>query len=187
MAKNTMTKKLEQAKKEFQVKLKEIVDGLAELIPEGWFLSWHQSDQQYNDEDYYFGTDNEMLVSELEPRQGKLLKAEVKRVTEKRKSSYGGYMENFVTVYGSPAEYEWHLDDECEERESEPGWEEPGCIQLGDFDKDVALGLDKKIVDTLDSSFGQLDNEMLQLAFGKVANVTINSKGKCTVDEDADE
>ncbi len=190
MALKTMRKKFEAAKAAYENQLKmlgkelqtEIVPELAKLIPEGWYLTWHQSDKQYNDEDYYFGLDNVRLVTELEPRQGKLLKEERPRKTQ-RNAQYG-YDE--VVDYGSPAEYEWIIDEKCKKRnpDDDDGYGyngEPGVIGLDGYGK-PQLGLKKGDYKALADMIQELGDELMRKAFGDEATVRICRDGKYVVE-----
>lgn len=89
MALDTVRKKLEAARKDFDRERKKlgkelrlaIVEAITEVIPDGWYVMWSHSDQMYNDEDYYWGFNYIRLVSIRQPREGKLLK---EAVPEKR-------------------------------------------------------------------------------------------------------
>lgn len=196
MALKTMLKKFDDAKKAYEKQLKvlgkelqqEIVPGIAALIPEGWYLTWHQSDEQYNDEDYYFGVDNLRIVTERVPRQGKLLKDEVPRKVERKQDIYGRWNDEVVQYY-QPAEYEWILDGECEKRDpdDDDSYEgEPGVIMFNSYGK-PQLGLKKSDYKELENLMSKIGDDNVRRAFGEQATVRIYRSGKCVVNNDETE
>ena len=188
MAKKTATKKLADERKKYEVAMSElgkgmqqaIVDMLAPLIPEGWYLAWEQKDDCYNDEDYYFGIEAKALNSVLKPRKGKLLKEERPSRTETKKDPYGHEYAHTVD-YGSPAEYEWHLDEKCQERKSIVFYsdDDPGIISIGGDSIGDLLPEEEyaQLVDVFES----IDDSDLRRAFGDSATVTINNDGSYEV------
>lgn len=199
MAIKTMIKKIADAKKKHEAELetlglrlqKEIADVLSPLIPQGWYLTWCQSDEQYDDENYYFGLDSERLISVNKPRKGKLLKAEVPRKTEMvtARQPYQSYSHTYEKVieYGSPAEYEWILDEKCKPRSKRDdlGYEESGVIHIGeDCDEspeNEMCGLTEDDFSDLRTAFQEIGEDLCRHAFGDVATVRIDRDGTCTV------
>lgn len=200
MALSTMRKKFEAAKKDHQDALKklgtgfqkEIVDTLSKLLPEGWMLHWQHSDQQYNDEDYYWDIGYAYLVTERKPRQGKLLKEATETRTEEVEVPYryggGGTRTERRTVYGTEAEYEWILDEKCKPRGKKTSrgeyYEDPGAVNIerGEDNDDLKFGLKRSDFEELDDVFRSLTQDDLTLAFGAEAVVTVHRDGICEVD-----
>lgn len=170
----------------------EIVRALAPLIPDGWFLTWSQRDDQYNDQDYHFGLDDVLLVSEREPRRGKCIKDEVKRVEEQRPNPYYGGTTTHVVTYGSPAVHEWELDDKCKPRSKASrgaSSDEPGVVNLTETEKKIGkntthpdwCGLTWGECADLRRAFDEVSEDAMRAAFGDNATVTINRDGTYTV------
>lgn len=185
MALSTVLKKIEKAKAAYEKQLAgisgelaaEVVAVLHKHIPDGWYLFWNQDDQMYNDEDYYFGIHGPWLVSVLEPRQGKLLKAEVPHVRETKKDSWGSSYE-VITQYGSDAEYEWILDDQCKERTEEfDQYHSPGVIHLDSYDSEYACGLSEELSEAVYELFSEIDVSTMRQAFGDSSEVRVNRDG----------
>lgn len=197
MAIDTMRKKFEEAKRVHRDALqklgsgfqKEIVTALAALIPEGWHLHWQHSDQQYNDEDYYWDIGYAYLVTDLKPRQGKLLKEKKETVYEDAKSPYASYgygSSQRVKEYGHPAEYQWLLDGECEPRSKKSMrngdyYEDEGAIAIkrGEDNSKMKFGLKRADIKELEDLFKSLTQDDLTLAFGSEAVVTVRRDGTC--------
>lgn len=194
MSVHSMMARIQAAKAEYDKALaaaggevrEEIAKSLGALIPEGWRLVWHQSDDQYNDENYFFGFSYARLVSDKLPREGKLLKEAVARKTERRNGPWG--YEEHTVVYPEPAVYEQIFDDQCQERELDDhgGWEDDGCIQLSDLKYQenslTALGFTQAQLRPLVDAWESLDINMMQNAFGRMSAVTVLRDGTFKID-----
>lgn len=188
MALKTMQNKLDKARANYEKTVKalgseiagQIAESLASVLPEGWNLFWCQSDQQYDDENYYFGLSDEHLFSVQQPRKGRLLKAEVPRKTEQRQDPYNrNWHYDEVVEYGSPAIYEWILDEDCPKRKrgDDPDCGDPGRIDLEDYLKETACGVTKTQVGAVRSMLQSISEKMLRCAFGDQADVMIYGDG----------
>jgi hypothetical protein len=201
MARSTMQKKYADAKKKYEAELeklgaeyqKVLAGEIAKLIPEGWYVVWHQSDEQYNDEDYYFGVEQQALCSVMMPRKGKLLKEAVETTYKvvKRQDYYSRreVEEKVVDKYGTEAEYEWHLDEDCKKKRPktrESAYEESaGVINLNeDYDGDTGAQFDvtEEQLEELRDTLQGIEDEDYQRAFGEQATVRIYSDGTVDVD-----
>jgi hypothetical protein len=204
MARKTMEKKFADAKKKYEAELKKLggelqkalVDLIAPHIPEGWYVVWHQSDEQYNDEDYYFGLDQQALCSVYMPKKGKLLKEAVERTYKTEKvdqynlntGRYEKVEQKVVDEWGSEAEYEWILDETCKKKRptsKESPWEgEPCTINLdedGD-DNEPAYGITGEQLGDLRDVLQGIDEDDYERAFGDEATVRVYVDGTWTVD-----
>jgi hypothetical protein len=184
-----MRKKLESAKKNYEKQLAElgsdlrdaIVKAIAPTLPEDWYLTWHQSDEQYDDNDYYFGLDEILLVSERVPKKGELLKEAVPKKTVREKDNWGREYDE-VVHYGSEAEYEWILDETCKKRKpSRDNCDgEPGVFAVDGGTPE--LGVAVKDLKDLKTVLKDLDDEEYRRAFGDEATVRIYRDGRCEID-----
>lgn len=199
MSVKSMMARIQDAKAEYEKALaaaggevrEEIARSLGAMLPEGWRLAWHQSDDQYNDENYYFGFSYARLVSDRIPREGRLLKPEVAEVSQLVANRWGGY-DKKITTYAEPAVYEQIIDDQCQVRELDDhgAWEGAGCIHLLDFDFEwrhhaeeyASMGLTREMIQPLVDAWQSLDNNMMQNAFGRMASVTVTGDGGLTID-----
>jgi hypothetical protein len=184
VARSTLEKKFEAARAKYEAELKvigaelrdSIVAMLAPLIPEGWFLAWNQADDCYNDEDYYFDVQSLVVCTEREPRQGKLLKEETPPRYEP--NQWGGMR---CIDSGSPAEHEWILDDQCEQRDHAVfSYEEyAGVASLKEYWKFSldTCGLVESDVEALAEAFRSIGDKDLRRAFGDRATVRVNRDG----------
>lgn len=189
MALATARKKVAQARKDHEKQLRivgkgmrtAIVDMIAGALPEGWAVTWHQSDNQYDDQDYYFGLDSKLVVSERAPRQGKQL-------TEgrPRKTKWNEIYRYEETIdYGEEPTYEWHLDAKCPKRKWDPDDAcegEPGVLSIEE--QEVGYGLTKKDLKDLWEVFEELEDDDFRLAFGDSAYVRIHSNRKVVINDD---
>lgn len=193
MALKTFKKRLADLDRAFEEKIDALAnemrtafaEHIGPLIPEGWVLQWHQSDEQFNDEDYYFGLDPFYLQSQRRPRKGKLLKEEVP--TTYRTTEWGQQ----IDVFGEDAVYEYHLDDDCPVRKrfDEYSWGEanPGIINVGQLDGDQydeddggapQLGVTQKQLDALWGALNSLSENNYRRVFGDQADVTVYPDGR---------
>jgi hypothetical protein len=186
VARATAEKKLASERKKYEEAMatlgtgmqKAIVALLAPLIPEGWYLTWEQKDDCYDDENYYFGVEHKALNSELKPKRGKLLKEEE---TEKRTDYRGNEYE--VTVAG--AEYEWSLDETCKPRKKVEFWSEddPGVIPLpiGNYDAPYFELIPHKDYAKLEDALDEIADQDFRRAFGDTATVVVRRDGSYEV------
>lgn len=193
MARKTIEKKLaaERAKYEAAMRTlgegmqRAIVEMLAPLIPEGWYLVWEQKDDCYNDEDYYFDVEARALNSVLKPRKGRrLTEARPQRLEEREVQSWDGRIvkQQFVVDCGAPATYDWHLDEKCKPRKRVEFYsdDDPGVIFIGG-DR-VGDLLDESAYADLVATFEDLDKSDLRRAFGDSATVRVNRDGTYEVE-----
>jgi len=69
------------------------VQAIAPLIPEGWFVQWHQSDNIYDDSNYHFDVENVWLATERVPRRTAIRRAAVPEVPQvNARSTYNRIM-----------------------------------------------------------------------------------------------
>lgn len=195
MALATARKKVAQARKDHEKQLRivgkgmrtAIVDMIAGALPEGWAMTWHQSDNQYDDQDYYFGLDCRFIVSEREPRQGEQLTEGRPRKSQSKTDHSFGYPRTYeeVTDYGEEPTYEWHLDAKCPKRKWDSidiSWGEPGVLEIDE--QEVGYGLTKKDLKDLWEVFEELDDDDFRLAFGDSAYVRVHSNRKVVINDD---
>ena len=203
MALQSVRKKFEAARKDYEKQRKALgkelraalVEVIAEVIPEGWYVRWSHSDQMYNDEVYYWGFNFIQLVTLKVPRTGKLLKEAVPR-TYKTERRYG-HEEKVIDNYGSPEEYEYLLDDECEKRDDfvNVDWDDPGIVDVResewptDDNHEVAMpfGLTEDDCNAVWNLIYRLKQDELQQAFGDIATVVVFKNGKCKVNNESED
>lgn len=203
MAKSTIAKKIRDTCSNFEKELDgalgkiraEFAAEVAKLIPEGWYLTWSQSDDQYNDEDYYFGLDDFVLCSVREPRQGELVEEATANQTERCKDYYGKAYDH-VTKYGRAARYKWVLDDDCKLRRGDPDHDDFGRVDLGsvggetfhDGNQDneeenldlLAQTGGRELAEQLSQLLHAFGEDQYRKLFGDAASVKITADGKLT-------
>lgn len=199
MALETVRKKLDAARKDYERERKKlgkdlrnaIVEAIAEVIPDGWYVRWSHSDQMYNDEDYYWGFNFMQLVTLKEPRQGEMIKEATPKVFRKDKNWAGQEVDVWVSS-GEPAEYEWHIDSKCKKREDfndVDSWEDHGVVDVRKSERPdpMPFGLTEDQCDEVFHLLRRLRQEELQQAFGDIATVLVFKNGKCVVNDVSEE
>lgn len=204
MALKTITSKIQKAHKEFEASMdkalgkvrKEFAEAVAEELPDGWYLTWSQSDDQYNDEDYYWGMENFLLISERVPRMGKQLSpGQPEQYEETTRTDHFGRVigtSKRITKRAVPPAHQYVLDDQCDFRRSLPTYGTIGRITLGhhggdsvsayhdETDENFQLVPMEKCEELFELLNGFPESSYRQL-FGDCAAVTVRKDGSIDV------
>jgi len=165
------------------------VQAIAPLIPEGWFVQWHQSDNIYDDSNYHFDVENVWLATERVPRRTAIRRAAVPEVPQvNARSTYNRIMVTRPYSPGWPAIYDLEIDPDGEPRAFiGVGGEGVFCFDdLGYVNPDnvpelaPGLGLRHEHWEPLVATVNELtsDHDLVRAAFGSDATVNIFHDGR---------